>query len=199
MNIICEFNLNNHEKIAIKSADSLEDIHFCDDIEIYFISDCEYRLVLDCFQYTVRSFIDHLNGVIENKLALHPSVKADLGYLLEEKYSGVSKLDFVKEKMSDGSSEWIGYRYLLFSTPGDFGQCLATWLYNNDAGEIVIEITPGYKWHFQDPEPGEDYITYQEFIKSYQPLLFRTIDQEVAKKWVIKAQELLSQVEARDL
>jgi len=192
---ICEFNLNDHEKIVIKSADSLEDIHFCDDIEIYFISDNQdYRLFFDCFQYTLRSFIADFNDAINNKLSLHSSIKQDLGYLWNEYLSGESKITFIKDNNS-----WVGKRYILWSSPGGLDQRLTTWLYNNENGEIILEITPSYKWHFQDPEPGENYITYQQFIKNYQPLLFRTIDREVAKKWIIEAQEILSRVEARDL
>jgi hypothetical protein len=177
----------------------LEDIHFCDDIEIYFISDNQdYRLFFDCFQYTLRSFIADFNDAVNNKLSLHPSIKQDLGYLWSEECFGVSsgsKLTLER----DEDDNWVGERYILWSSSDGLDQKLTTWLYNNENGKIILEITPSYKWHFQDPEPGENYITYQQFIKNYQPLLFRTIDREVAKKWIIEAQEILSRVEARDL
>lgn len=35
-----------------------------------------------------------------------------------------------------------------------------TWIYNID-NKIVIEITPTYKWHFDEPdEESDEYITY---------------------------------------
>lgn len=192
MNLISEFKLNKTDKIIISSESALQEMFFCDEIEISLISDQKYRLNFDCFQYIFRGFIADLIDAIDGKLQLNSFIKFDLGYLLEQKYEGETKYIHM-----DQNNEWIGYKYLLFQTPGNFDPGLNTWLYNNEKGEIILEITPSYRWHFQDPKSGEAYITYEEFIRNYKPVLFRTIPKTVAQEWLEQAKALLHDVESR--
>jgi len=143
----------------------------------------------------MREFIGFLGVAIENKLTLHPSIRQDLGYLWNEYCSDESRINFATEE--DDSTEWVGEKYILWPSSGYFNPRLTTWLYNNDQGEIILEVAPSYRWHFQDPKPGERYYTYAEFIKNYQPVLFRIIPKEIAKGWINQAQGLLQEVEAR--
>lgn len=195
-NIILKLDLNEIEGLIFKAENKVEDLFFCEDIEISLHADQEYRLTIDCLQYTFRSFITDLNYAIDGKLSLHSSIKYDLGYMWNEKCSGESSIDFYFENIESHKS-WVGKRYILFSAPGKFNPRLTTWLYNNELGDITLEVTPSYRWHFDDPEPGENYISYADFIKNYKPILFRTIPKQVAQEWVEQAQNLLQAVESK--
>ena len=192
--VILKLLLNESEGFVFKAADPIDEILFCDDIEVDLLVDERYRLLSDCFQYTLRRLIDHLDSVINCKLLLHKSIQRDLGFLWDEYLADSSAIDFYCEEI-EGIKSWIGTKYILFETPGSFEKNLTTWLYNNEKGEIILEITPGYKWHFQDPELGDEYFTYEEFIKNYKPILFRTIPKVVAEEWLVKLHELLKIVE----
>ena len=196
MKKIFEFGLNETEKIVLKSENDLQETAFCDDIEIDISVGQEYRLTYDCLQYTLLNLIDFLTSAIDNKLQLHNSIKYDLGYLWNEDCSGKSKFNFALEKVGN-INQWVGERYMLWSSPGKFNPRLATWLYNDEKGQIVLEVTPSYQWHFQDPKPDEKYYIYEEFIKNYQPILFRIISKETAQNWVTQAQNLLQEIEER--
>jgi hypothetical protein len=79
---------------------------------------------------------------------------------------------------------WIGLRYHWLGSPGGISPVISTWLYNNQHGDIIMEVTPSYRWHFDDPGPGEEYSTYKQFMKAYQPLLLQIIPKEIATIWL---------------
>ena len=109
----------------------------------------------------------------------------DVGYVWNRKLRGDVGLK------KDDNNFWVGSKNLLWETRGDFNPVLETWLYNNENSEIVLEITPSYRWHFSDPAPDEEYVSYEEFMRNYQPLLFRIISVKIAKQWIRQIEELL--------
>lgn len=57
-------------------------------------------------------------------------------------------------------------RYLLVDSP----RFTSTWLYERE-GKFFIEVTPMYPWEFREPQPGEEYCTYEEFMANYKSTL----------------------------
>jgi len=57
-------------------------------------------------------------------------------------------------------------KYLLMDSP----RFTSTWLYEHE-GKFFIEVTPMYPWEFDEPKPGEQYCSYEEFMASYQSTL----------------------------
>ncbi len=39
-----------------------------------------------------------------------------------------------------------------------------TWIYNQD-DKIYIEISPEYRWDYNDPEEGKSFESFEHFIK----------------------------------
>jgi len=105
------------------------------------------------------------------------------------------KTYFVCTKNNNEKQEWIGLDYQLWSGKGAGPQ---TWLYNK-SGKIILEISPSYKWHYRDPEPNEQAISYEEFMQSYKPLVITEISKETAGKWLIKTRELLNTIDTNTL
>ena len=82
---------------------------------------------------------------------------------------------------------WIGFDYNIWSTYGDANPLITTWLYNDENNNIIIEMTRDYPWHFielDSPSEDPDYITYEEFMKDYKPLIYRVIPRYVAITWL---------------
>lgn len=108
-------------------------------------------------------------------LLLPASMKEDIGYLWNEHVHS-------KQKM-----RWEGLNYALWESE----EC-DTWLYNNNDGKIVFEVSPAYPWHFDKPQEGETCTPYHVFIKNYQPLALVTIDQTTANEWLKTSHYLMN-------
>ena len=123
-----------------------------------------------------KSIIDNL-GLMENQYC------QDLPY---------PKLEFVMKLSSDGCSKfWIGQNYEIWRTYNGTSPMVVTWMYNDVHGNIIFEVTPLYKWSFlpddlQDPE----FITYDEFVKDYKPLISRVISRDTAIEWLEQAMKV---------
>ncbi|MFA6066403.1 MAG: hypothetical protein WC707_04465 [Candidatus Babeliaceae bacterium] len=186
------FELNNNEKLVIELQDPLDMVFPCDDIWIKYLGKNSLTLSYDCLFYSLNQFTGMLLSATNNSLPLHPSINKDIGYLWNQELHGEPEL---LQEEHQGQLFWVGERYNLWSTPGDIRPKVTTWLYNDKNGDIIFEITPNYFWHFDEPTPDEDYITYEEFMKNYEPYVIRTIPHEVAQTWLEQASKLLEQVE----
>jgi len=189
-----ELNLNNTEKLNIELTLSLDQMHCCDYGFISFQNDNNsIMLYNDSLRPGMSVLEEVLMDVISGNYTLHSSIDKDIGYIWNIYLNSTSKKTSGLIFNNDGF--WVGDRHLIWTNSGYDYPITATWLYNNDQGEIILEVTPSYKWHFLDPEPGDEFISYEDFMKSYQPILFRTISKEVAQEWLVQAQAILKQIE----
>jgi hypothetical protein len=69
------------------------------------------------------------------------------------------------------------------------------WLYTKN-DEIYIEISPYYKWCFQDPEPGEHYYSFEKFLRNYKAIAVKIISKKNALKWIEHATHVMKQANA---
>lgn len=196
MNKILNFNLTNQETISFESKYTLETLLCCDEIYVYFNADEVFLLNIDC-SHELITLKDMLISALRNQLLLHNSITKDIGYLSNQEYHGDPNLELIFNA-KEGQEFWVGRRYNLWETPGDVTPSLATWLYNNEKGEIILEITPNYPWHFSDPTPEENFIPYEQWIKDYKPFIIRTIPQEVAKRWLAQVEHLIEVFEKKE-
>jgi hypothetical protein len=74
------------------------------------------------------------------------------------------------------------------------GKNLMSWMYNDDEGNIIFEVTPIYPYMYEDAEKEPSYVPYKEWIKDYKPLLIRKISKEVAQKWLKDANTIVEQI-----
>lgn len=67
------------------------------------------------------------------------------------------------------------------------------WIYNDDHNNIIFEVTPEYP-RCIDQENEIEVKNYQNWMKSYQPLLISIISQETAQQWLKQAETILEEI-----
>lgn len=68
--------------------------------------------------------------------------------------------------------------------------CFNSWLYNDENGNVIFEITPFYPWHGKTKKTNPEKISYKEWIKTYKPILKTMIPKDSLKQWIVQAKEL---------
>ncbi len=68
--------------------------------------------------------------------------------------------------------------YSLFS-----GKDIQTWIYNDHYGEIFLEISPRCPLVYREYEEGDEFATFEDFMKEYKPYAFFHIDRKTALEW----------------
>lgn len=188
------FILNSTDKIVIKLEEPLTQVHCCYMTDTILLH-VQQKILLSSepLFFNMKDLSSILQKALRNELQLHESINQDIGYLLNEYYQ--CKEGFVMHNFSEESSSWVGYLYHLWEGSKKNIRYV-TWIYNNRAGEIVLEVTPSYPYFFCDPEDEPNYISYQEWIKNYRPYLITTISNETAQKWLLQAHEIINQIQA---
>lgn len=193
-----EFRLNKIEKIVFMSENPIASTHCCSEASIIFTEN-NHQFLLDekgAIRFNLECLIGVLAPAIENKLKLHGSIQKDIGYLYNDELQNKPKPDLIYEERTE-IKRWIGEKYSLWY--GEF----PTWIYNNQAGEIIFEMTPYFPGRPTYPskdelptiEEIENSKWYDEWIKDYEPILIRIIPREVAQQWLDKANGILEQIE----
>ena len=187
------FKLNSEEQIVVQSEYKINEILCCNEGLIFFKNKNNQKMMLrnDSLREALAVFVETLGEAIVGKLKLHISIIDDIGYMWNKSLNEDSDLIY------NGNGFWVGQANLLWSISGYDYSKVTTWLYNDVNDNIVLEVTPTYKWHFQDPEPGDAlYTTYEEFMQKYKPILLRIIPEQIAVQWLKQAQDLLNKIEA---
>ncbi|MBA3537478.1 MAG: hypothetical protein H0T84_12880 [Tatlockia sp.] len=185
MNNAILFKINEDAFIQILIPYPVQELECCEIVTITLNQGQQSYIVYQhhCIQIAMEYLNFLLNQAIKQKLQVHPSIVKNLGYLANEYFNESPNEKLV---LTENNQTWIGMNYSLWS-PREVG----TWIYNRDA-EIFLEVTPLYRWHFSDPEEGENFITYEEFLKNYKLYLLFKLSKEVALEWLNKTEELLS-------
>jgi len=186
------FILDDTTKIVMQLECPIDGIDCCfQEYVNIFLGSRKYLLALDSIRYLMLEFNDLLTKALKIKLKLHKSITKDIGYLWNEKLQGKPGLIYMK---LEDRNYWVGLNNLLWSTRDTMNPQLDTWIYNDHVENIILEITPAYPWHFSDLEEAEkdiNYLPYEEWIKSYKPLLATTIPKDVAHTWLEQSNNIL--------
>lgn len=193
MNLI-KLKLSNSEYVKIIASENINwaEIDFCcSNIIAYFMDNKNEHFAIG--RETAGDFFIPLIGnfkkTINNKLKLHESIIQNLGFMENEYCHDLphEKIKFFMVPMITGQGTyWIGSNYGVWNfSDKNVNPYINTWLYNDSEGNIIFEVTPLYKWSFlpddlQDP----NFVTYEEFMKDYKPLIHRVIPKKVAIKWL---------------
>lgn len=184
------FQLNDKEKIIIQTSDPLEEIHCCYEAPIIFFDGIHSIVCGEDVADAMRELRDHLQKALQGELKLHRSIVQDLGYLASEELQ--DRANLVYRKVGD-VERWVGWDYYLWGIGGD--NRANVWLYNDADGAIVFKITPGYPWLFESNSSDPQYVPYEEWIKTYKPLVVRHIPVAVAREWLAQAEFLVKKID----
>ena len=181
--------LSENELIEILTVDRINfnKIDFSyGEIQAYFVNNKEVPLCIgeETASSFFISFINNLKKAIDNELPLHESLTRNLGVLYNEYHQ--DQPGFFMVSSLDGLSRyWVGANYIVWSTYNTTKPMLTSWLYNDNEGNIIFEVTKNYKWSTCPDDPEDpDFMSYGDFMKDYKPLIHRTIPRDIAVKWL---------------
>ncbi|MBP6869621.1 hypothetical protein KBC04_01960 [Candidatus Babeliales bacterium] len=178
------FIINEQEKFTMNLDCPENIIHSCNFSNLVLIINNETitigKSIIDDYAQILKT---KLTLALSNKLKLHSSIKKNIGYYWNQDLNEDDPdLVFNSKK----GKSWVGNIYFLWATDNSKKyERFATWLYNDEAGNIIFEVTPTYPDTFIDPEDPADVVAYQEWMeKSYQPFFTRIISQDLALQWL---------------
>ncbi len=183
-----DFNLNDSAIIRITSEVKIELLHCCQNVDMYLLKDNKiYLLTISPLQEDIFILKSALKKALHNQLQLHPSITEDIGILWNQTSQDKSKLIYKEIK---GQRFWVGLSYLLWG----YGE-LATWLYNDAHGNIILHITPVYRDKWIDNDEGDDEEAndraYEKWMATkYKPIWTTILPPAIAKAWLAQAEDI---------
>ncbi len=185
MNLIQELKINNNCSIKILVPnlkdkfnyyyEATEKLHMFDKVTIILKEGNKEVIIFnDILMEGIIRLENRLKSALNNELDLPAFVDiGNLGYYYNtDTKNGQDSLEYSK--------------YWLWSTQGP-----QTWSYNKD-NKIYLEIVPTYSWLFSDAKEGDNYITFDAFMKTYKPIAVEEIDRATVQKWIEQCKEILN-------
>ena len=146
--------------------------------------------------YDLYYFTEHIQDCINNKRKVPKTLgkNVDLGLLYNEHSQKIILAD--KEGKPLKSWRWPGDKLLFFGIGRDRFNSSMTFLYNDDQGNIVLEISLEYPWFLGEDPPADLYISYDDWLPEYKILYREIISKDVAQEWVRQLNRLYEKLEA---
>lgn len=171
-----ELPLNKKTKIIIGSSccPLKELLLFCWIDVMLVCKDRSFIIGHDVAITIIEEFIAGLFGAANNERLLDESCY-NIGFAASE-YNHSFFMDKKDKKNSfkiNSEDFWIGHKYLLFGCKSK-----TTWLYNDQYGNSILEITP----HFNNYRPKNK--IYAQWIKYYKPILKLFLNKAVIIQWI---------------
>ena len=196
------FVLNETEKLVIDLKKPFEQMPcYCQTTISFDTKLKEYILTVnDDLESSMQMFSESLTKSLNNKLQLHASITKDIGYLHNEGLyyqlndtADDDELHLNPNLTYEGDFDtWVGIQYQIWSC-----RQWAAWMYNDEHGGIVFEITPRYPGFFLEENESVEMPSYKEWIQTYQPAVVRFISKDIAQKWLSHAKDILAYIKAR--
>ena len=191
--LIFKISENKFIKIVPDYDLDFNKVTMCDDLKVYFVNERQLRIGQQSAGLIFDDFIECLKKAIHHKLQLHESLIHNLGFMENEyshEYSHKNPGFIMISSPSGESSYWVGSNYNIWRTFADANPYVNTWMYNDHEGNIIFEVTKFYKWSMQEDDLDDlNFITYEEFMKDYKPLIHCIISHDVAIKWLEQAEK----------
>ena len=188
------FPINNITKIIIPLKDPVEWLGPIYQKHILFLHDKE-KIILskDAIYHDMLDLANLLKKALNQELFLHTYITKEIGYLHNQYIYDNINIPICTFS-SDNNSDWIGYKYHLWSARNDLVS-IDSWIYNAPDESIIFEVTPIYPYMYCEPEEEPDYIPYEEWIKTYKPYFITTLSREIAEQWLEQAEYIIKIVE----
>ena len=162
-------------------------LHVFDEVEVGYVHDGKMIILAkDIVREIVSVFFALLRKSLKNELALDQSFGiGKVGYFFSNNnYMATDESDEPEKKDDIFSQYWV------WSSPDN----IQTWLYNMN-GKIYLEISPTYPWLFADPEEGESYISFNEYINNYKPIAIIELQEPLVRTWINQCRDILQAME----
>ncbi len=189
---VLTFFINDQERFVILLDCPDNIIHSCNFSNLnLFVNDKQIiigKSIVDDYAQELKS---KLILALSNKLQLHSSIQKNIGYYWNQDLNEENPNIYFNG--GNKGKSWIGNKYFLWATDSSKKyEQYGTWLYNDEQGNIIFEVTPTYPDTFVDLEDLADVKAYQEWMEnSYQPFFTRIISKETAMQWLNQANQIL--------
>lgn len=135
-----------------------------------------------CYLLTKSSIVPEL---IDNKMQLSKHL-ISLGLEVNNYFEGISESDDC-------------FKYLFLSNSHkQVRPYYNSWLYNNESGDIIFEITPFYPWHDPTEANNPDFVSYETWIKDYKPKVRTTVSSKNIYQWIQQGKKWCKFLEDND-
>ncbi|UTR15003.1 hypothetical protein MM221_21145 [Salipaludibacillus sp. LMS25] len=177
-----EFKIDTDNQIIIRCRDDVNNLSRFSEASAYFVY--KNQVISNLANDVFIELISPLNNT------LLKAIEEESGLFITDSY--FSNVGYKWNQWTyDLPEEWEGEEdifneFWIWST-----KVTGTWLYRNADRDIVIEICPIYKWHFEDPDNEIDYVSFEEFIKYYKAILQKKLDIDLVKAWQNECQKYL--------
>lgn len=184
---VINFDLSSDKKIRVTVPDwpdkinyyyePTKKLHKFDEATVAYIeSEINIELTKDIIDVIMCRFYESLKKAVNADTLLPHFIRpGDLGYVLNRALNGLEEIDISP--------------YWLWSSSKN----MQVLLYNS-SNKIYLEVVPSYPWTFLDPLPGDHYMSFEEFMKNYQPYVVEIIPMEIAIQWKDQCNRLLDSI-----
>jgi hypothetical protein len=187
------FPWKDKDKLELQISEPLDTMTCCSRGTIIFhIDNIKYKFSISDVQGHMECFRDTLRKSLAGNCKLHKSITQNIGYLWNEAYR--DKPGFVYEGKENEVKLWVGETFRKWVSGKKGIERFSSWIYNDKNDSIILEITPDYPWYDSDTTTYKNYVPYEEWIKSYKPLVIKTIPHEVARQWLEQAEYIVNKI-----
>jgi|GEM_PF-1354302 len=117
----------------------------------------------------------------------------DIGLLWHQHWQKIALAEDAGSPLS--TWKWPGMELSFFENKGSgFDSCM-TWLYNDEHGQIVMQVSNAYPWFFKDAPSDDVNISYDDWLPQYKILYKTIIPRDVAQEWVKGFHDLYARLE----
>jgi hypothetical protein len=180
---ITKYKISNTQYLKINPEECIhkDECQFCARMDIDYIDEKNninikfgYEDASDFYNFLVKS--KRVQKLLKGILSLPNNIINDLGFEYNQFTEG-------KQEFNDAFLE-----HLWFSNSSK-RPYYDSWLYNDEDGNIILEITPFYPWFNVTKKTNPEKISYKEWIKDYKPVVKTIIPKESLKQWIKQADE----------
>ena len=174
------FTLNNDIQIIIEIDQYYDDYPYCfyeDNFYLYY-NNKKTKLAYDSIASYIEELTVMLKKSLKNQKKLPNNLTLDIGYLW----------NLYVNAENDSQLSYANEEYAFLEKFNLWYSKYATWIYNDELGNITLEITPCY------PHTYDENFSYQNFLQwmeNYQPLLKTIIPKNIAQQWVMQGQQII--------
>lgn len=175
---LSRYQINATEYLEIRTEDllPLDQVYSCYILDIWFVGlNQEFKFADEdagSFCCTIQHKIPKL---LNKNLVIDPKKSADLGFLLNQESQNIEVPEY-------GCSDY----YFFGNSYSSERRYYSSWMYNDLEGNIILEICPKYSWNDEDEHDVNypDFVSYDQFMKNYQPIIVRTIEPKYLRQWL---------------
>ncbi len=158
----------NYYRIPTEKLDRFDEVTV-----IYENKDKKIILMQDMIDEILAVFIGDLEEALNKNLILPDSVNI----------SEVGKAENIESYRNNQTGDYKN-ESMEYSNCGIFsGKDIQTYIYNDCFGEIYLEISPYCPLLYREYEEGDEFATFEDFMKNYKPYAFFHIDRKTALEW----------------